>query len=253
MNRAHDAPRAIREAAVALTLTMVLACSAPTPIRAGTSEILAGWEGDSFAQGYAFLGAGRLLPVSNLTSIPVRLTASYLYYDFREAGTITRVTSPGLTLLAGPRYSSARGSFTLLAGAEVRREHREPDAAAVTWQTVPGVVGQVEADYGLVPRWRGTLLANYAGAARYVFTRAAIRWQATNPSWSGPTVLVLGLEGTGQGNDESRAAEAGAVLDLSFVPQKFSLAARGGYKDAWSPGAEHRRGICFGLGLYHRF
>lgn len=253
MKRAIDAPRPARNAIVALGLTLALTCAATAPGRAGASELLGGWEGDNFAQGYAFLGAGRLLPVSDRMTIPVRLSASYLYYDFREAGTTARVTSPGLTLLAGPRYSCARGSLTLLAGAEVRREHREPGAAAATWETVPGAVGQVEADCGLAPRWRGTLLANYAGAARYVFTRGALRWQATNPSWSGPTTLVLGLEGTGQGNDESRSGEAGAVLDLSFVPQKLSLAVRGGYKDAWSPGAEHRRGIYFGLGFYRRF
>lgn len=242
------------DAARVLGLALLLECVGPGVAGAGALEGLGGWEGDSFSQGYGFLGLGAVIPTRSSPSIMVRAQASYLYYDFESSGATTRVTSPGMMLIAGARWTRARGSLALAGGGEVRREHREPAAPATdTWDTPSGGVGQLEADASITARWRVNLLANYAGAARYLFSRAALRWQATNLDWSQPTTMTYGLELTGQGNDESRGVQGGAVADLNLVPRRVSLAVHGGYKDTWSPGERHRRGAYFGLGFYRRF
>ncbi|HEY6866659.1 MAG TPA: cellulose biosynthesis protein BcsS [Candidatus Eisenbacteria bacterium] len=238
----------------ALGLALLLAGTAPGVAGAAALEGLGGWEGDGFGQGYGFLALGAIIPARSNASIMVRAQASYLYYDFESSGATTRVISPGATLLAGVRFAGERGSLALAGGGEARRERRQPPApAAETWDTPTGGVGQLEADAALAPRWHVTLIANYAGAARYLFSRAALRWQATNPDWSRPTTMTCGLELTGQGNDETRGVQGGALADLALVPRRLSLAVHGGYKDAWSPGERHRRGAYFGAGFYRRF
>jgi hypothetical protein len=97
------------------------------------------------------------------------------------------------------------------------------------------------------------VFANYAGAARYLFSRVAVRRQATNLDWKDPVAFFLGAEGIGQGNDESVGAQGGLFLEWTFVPQRLSLALRGGYKDSWSPDGPHRRGAYGGLSVYQQF
>jgi len=217
-------------------------------------EGIAGWEGDSFAQGYGFVALGASLPLGSRWSLPVRLQGSYLYYDFQEPAETTKVRSPGAGVLAGFRLGGARGSATLFAGGEVRRERRDPGSGAgVSTSTESGGVLQAEGNLVLNPRWQGSLLANYATSTRYVWTHVSLRVQLANLDWQGPVSPFLGIEGGRQGNDESDAWQAGAFAEWSLVPSRISLSLHGGYKETWSPGTGHRRGAYLGFGLYHRF
>jgi hypothetical protein len=226
---------------------------APAAAAAITVEGLAGWEGDGFGQGYGFVGAGAVKPMGMHGTLVTRLSASYLYYSFESSGTTTSVVAPGVSALTGLRLGFARGSAAVLGGYEVRWEDRRFDAAPDKSGVTGGGVVQADADLGVGRRWRGFVFANYAGAARYLFSRVAVRWQATNLAWKAPVAFFVGVEGIGQGNDESVAAQGGVFLEWTFVPQRLSLALRGGYKDSWSPNGPHRRGAYGGLSVYHRF
>jgi hypothetical protein len=218
-------------------------------------EALGGWEGDSRAQGYGFAGAGALIPAGPKLVVPLRALGSYLYYDFNSAGTTTRVTSPGVTVMGGIRFVGATGNFTVLGGGEVRQEHRTLDTPGATGEEhrTTGIVLQGDGDLAFGRHWRGYLFANYGGASSYLYGRAAMRYQVTNIDWKGPRSFFLGLEGVRQGNDESDAVQGGGFAEWNFVPQKISLVLRGGYKESWSPGEEHLPGSYFGISLYHKF
>jgi hypothetical protein len=246
----------------ACTLIALVAAGLPVRAHAGTTAVgapaveeIAGWEGDSHGQGYGFAGFGWLVPAGARLVVPLRAFGSYLYYNFESSGTITKVRSPGLTLLAGIRFPGAGGSFTLLAGGEARREYRTSDAGAGTAETktTSGIVLQADGDRAFGRRWRGYVFANYGGATRYLYGRTAMRYQVTNLDWKGPASFFLGLEAVGQGNDESEAAQGGGFAEWNLVPRRLSLALHGGYKENWSPGESHHRGGYLGLTLYHRF
>jgi hypothetical protein len=234
---------------------VILTLVAVGDARAGMFESLAGWEGDSHRQGYGFLGAGALIPAGHDLILPVRATASYLYYQYDSTSTTISVRSPGISLMGGARLTGVRGNVTAMAGGEVRREHRVSDIAGTPSRdlTTTGVVVQADGDLALSRRWHALALANFAGAASYLYGRGAVRYQATNLEWKGPTTVFVGVEGVRQGNDESDAAQGGPFLEWNFVPQHLSLGVRGGYKESWSPGQPHRTGAYFGATVYRSF
>src|SRR6266487_3221344 len=104
-----------------LVVLLVELAAVPVPVRAG-GALFGGWEGDGLQQGYAYSAAGSRWPNSSPLGVSGRLQASYLYYRFTETGGLTRVWSPGLALLLGPSASGARGSTSLLAGLDLRKE-----------------------------------------------------------------------------------------------------------------------------------
>jgi len=249
--------RAARELCRAALLVGALAAAVPQAALAGgiPLEGLGGWEADGLGQGYAFAGVGALATAGARVVIPARLQGSYLYYDFLEGAITTTVRSPGVTAMTGLRLTGSRGSLTILGGAEVRWERRNADtlAAPSLRRTSWGQVLQGEGDVALTRRWHILALANYAGAARYLFARASIRHQFTNKDWKGPRTLFAGMEGTRQGNDESDAWGAGGFFECALVPSRISLSARAGYKEVWSPDTLHRKSAYFGAGVYRRF
>jgi hypothetical protein len=244
--------RLTRSLLVAVAVLALLTVAQPVKA-AVTFEGLAGWEGDGFGQGYGFVGAGAVTPIGPRLALVTRLSASYLYYSFESSGSTTSVSSPGVTGMSGVRATLDRGTVAVLGGYETRWEDRRSDAGGEETSVSGGGVLQADTDLGFGRRWRGFLFANYAGAARYLFSRMAVRWQATNLEWTTPTAFFVGIEGIGQGNDESAAAQGGPFLEWSFAPQRLSAAIRGGYKDSWSPDGPHRRGAYAGLSVYHRF
>jgi cellulose biosynthesis protein BcsS len=238
-----------------LLALLALGVSLSTSARAGTVEGLGGWEGDSRSQGYGFAGLGILIPQGKNTVLPLRFTASYLYYQYDSTGASIRVRSPGLEGRGGIRWTGSKGSASALAGVEVRHERRqtliagEPERKETIW----GMVAQLDGDYALARRWRGFAFVNYGGASQYVYGRGAIRYQASNLDWRGPVSVFLGAEAVRQGNDESDAFQAGGFFEFNFVRERVSLGLRAGRKESWSPGMSHVNGGYFGLSLYRRF
>lgn len=245
--------RGLKKTLLTLVAVCTLATVAPPARAAVTLEGLAGWEGDGFGQGYGFVGAGAVTPIRTRLALVTRLSASYLYYSFEALGITTSVASPGVSVMTGLRTEFARGSAAVLGGYEARREVRRTDTTPDETGITGGGVVQADVDLGLGRQWRGFFAANYTGAARYVFSRVAVRLQATNLDWNGPVAFFLGVETIGQGNDESVGVQGGPFMEWALVPQRLSFALRGGYKDGWSPNGPHRRGAYGGVGVYHRF
>ncbi len=242
---------ATRRARMAVLFTLLFALPAAAAW-AGPFELIAGWEGDSRSQGYGFVAAGAILPVAPRLSIPVRVTGSHLYYAYDSTGTEVSVRSPGVSLLAGPRWSGQRGSVSLLAGAELRRERRER-AGVTDEKNTKGEVVQVDGDVILGPRGHLFALANWSGAADYLYGRASARMQLDNLDWTSALTWFTGLEGVLQGNDNTDAWQAGTFVECALQRRRLSLALHGGYKDSGSPGGRRHRSGYLGAGLYQRF
>lgn len=230
---------------------LALALALPASAAAAGFEGIAGWEGDAFGQGYGFVTAGVIARDKAPLSVPFRVSASYLYYEFDDhAGHVTE-QAPGASALLGIRRSGHSGSFSLLAGGEGRRERRERDtgAVAVVWRG--GFVGQAECALS-AGRFQPQGLVVYSGASKYVYGRALLRWQLTNRAWSEPTTWYAGLEGVGQGNADVTAAQAGLAVDCTLVKARTTLGVRGGVKRSDSGGGNVDGGYV-GVGLYRAF
>jgi len=214
-------------------------------------EFLGGFEGDTHDTGFAFGAVGYLHPVTPRLDLAVRAAGSYLYYSFPENGGETRVTSPGITLLAGPRFSGRGISLTLMAGAEARTIERETETPAGRGRTSEDEVGPVANGTlwaQLSPRWDFLGLINYDSANTYTWGRASLKYQLTDGSR--PLGLALGPEATLQGNPDIFSVQGGGVGELSYRPLRLSLALRLGYKRSTFEVGPAREGLYGGIALY---
>jgi hypothetical protein len=231
----------------------LLAAGAARAEEGVTFEGIAGLDVGGAGSRYAFATAGASLPLGGRFRVPIRLTASDLRYSFGAAGATTDVRSPGATALAGIGLRRGAGALSLSAGGELRREERRVPGSPPATGLRAGAVAQLEGELGLGPRLQATLLASWAGAARYAWSRAALRFQLNDLAWQGPLVAFAGLEGIGQGNAETRAVRGGGVLELNLVPARLSLALHAGVETRGSPGAPWSRAPYGTLGLYRPF
>ncbi len=239
-------------AAPALAVALAVALSSSS--RAAPLEAIAGWEGDSFSQGFGFLTAGALLGEGGRLVVPVRVSGSYLEYNYRDGGSKVSVRAPGASVASGVRGVTRFGTLTALAGGEVRWERREREPQGLSGQVARGgLVVQGEADLAFGRRLRPFLLASYSGSSRYAYGRGLLRWQCSNLDWKGPTTWLLGIEGVGQGNADTDAVQAGAVLEWVVVQARLSLGLHAGYKNAALSETERREGFYAGVGAYRRF
>ncbi|HYJ33725.1 MAG TPA: hypothetical protein VE326_10945 [Candidatus Binatia bacterium] len=228
-----------------------MALVAAAPAGATALEGIGGWEGDAFGQGYGFLTGGVIAHDKAPFSVPFRVSASYLDYEFDDdAGHVT-VQAPGASALLGIRGTGHAGSVTLMAGGEGRRERRQRDSSgvAVVWRG--GFVGQLECGLS-AGRFQPQGLVVYSGASKYVYARALLRWQLTNRAWSGPTTWFAGVEGIGQGNADVSAGQVGLALDCTLVKARTTLGVRGGVKRSDSGNGSVDGGYV-GVGLYRAF
>jgi len=227
----------------------------PLELHAGPLDSVAGWEGDSRQQGYGYAGLGAAIPLSRAIAIPGGITASYLYYHYDSTGTSVSVLSPGASLMTGLRLQTRRSVTTVMAGAEMRWEHRELGIAggSEAERTTTGSVFQLYSQESLARRWEAVQFGVFVKAADYIVTRAAFRYQATNTDWKHKTSFFLGMEGVRQGNAYSDAAQVGGFGEWSLVPARLTCGLHAGYKESWSPGRPHDRGAYFGTSLYRHF
>jgi hypothetical protein len=225
--------------------------ASPGAVRASSGEVIAGWEGDAFGQGYGFLTLGAAAHDKAPLSVPFRVSGSYLYYEFDDdAGHVT-VQAPGASALVGILRNGHAGSVTLMAGGEGRRERRERNTgeAGVVWRG--GFVGQLECGLS-AGRFQPQGLVVYSGASKYVYGRALLRWQLSNRAWSGPTTWFAGVEGVGQGNADVSAEQAGLAVDCTLVKPRTTVGIRGGVKRSDSGNGSVDGGYV-GMGLYRAF
>lgn len=239
----------------AALLGLLVGVTAFDQARAAVWEGIGGWDGDTHQQGYGFITIGPLVPVGHGLAVPIRVSASFLYYQFDSSGTSISVSSPGVSLLSGLRVGGHRATSDLLVGVELRRDHRTLNVAGseATDETNAGVELMADADLDLATRWTSYLLLDYAGAARYWYGLGELRFQLTNLEWSRPNVWLVGAEAVREGNDESDALGAGGFLERAWVHSSLSIGLHAGYKDSGSPGEPRLTGGYLGVGVYQRF
>ena len=155
----------------------------------------------------------------------------------------------------GIRANGSHAAVGVTGGCELRWERRAHAAGGGFGGAVArgGAVFEGTADLRFGRRFRPFLLATYSGSAHYLFGRAAFRFQCSNLDWSGPVTWSAGLEATGQGNADTDALQAGALLESALTRARLSIGLHGGYK--WSDTGTGSRRVCGygGLSLYRRF
>jgi cellulose biosynthesis protein BcsS len=240
---------------IALAILLGFSATPPGAMAAYAPEAIAGWEGDWDSQGYGFLILGLAPDYNDKLAFPVRIEGSYLYYHFDEQGEPVSVRAPGAAAMAGVRIASSGASVTAMGGADIRWERRRSSSQTEFGdpETRTGMVGQLDFDAVLARRLRPDLLLHYSGAVSYVYARLALRWQCSNLDWSGPRVWFVGIEGIGQGNEDTEGVQAGAILECAIVPTHVSISLRGGYKETGSDRDSRFKTGYIGVGLYRRF
>ena len=236
---------------------MLLICFAPLPGYAVEIDSFGGWEGDTYEQGIGFVSLGSNLRLNKDKTLVARAMGSYLYYNFDSANSTTVVTSPGVTLMLGPRFSIKRATVLLLVGAELRW-NRMAEKCSGGFTTV-----NTEREFGSV--LQGTLdapihsfawvnfMLNYGGANQYTFGRLSFKHQVSNFNDTAARTFFLGVEGIGQGNSDVITAQGGGFLEIFDSPRKVSLVLRGGYKNSLFPDASNKPGSYLALNFYTRF
>jgi hypothetical protein len=248
----HASPFHVRPLLAVILALSAGAVGAADPV---LLEAIGGFELSGADRSYAFVTAGAAPAVALGLRMPVRLTASDLRYSFESGGTTTAVHSPGATLLAGLGLRGERSGLALTGGGELRRERRRVEGSSdpATVDVRPGAVIQLEGDRAMGLRLHVFALVSFAGASRYTYARLAVRRQLSNLQWRGPLAVFAGIEGSGQGNAETRAAQAGGSIEITFARAQLSLGAHAGLEESGSPGEPRRRTPYAALSVYQRY
>jgi hypothetical protein len=219
---------------------------------ASGQELVGGWEGGP-ANGYSFIAPVFSIPGSGPHSFVVRPTASFLYYNYRDSGGMTDVTSPGIGVLLGYRLRTRRLTLTAGPGVEARWDHRRFADGTTLDKPQLGATAQAEAFFQANPLTNLNLIGSYGQANRYTWIRGGLKRQVTNRNFKAPTALLLGPEITAQGNRDARQYQAGAVMELAFLRAHGSVQFRSGYARLEFRDASVKVRPYFGVGLYRSF
>lgn len=237
-------------------LTLLLLSLLPSGARALELEGVAGWEGDTRDQGYAFATLGTAWGIKENKAFITRISGNYLYYNYHSDLSETDVTSPGVTLMGGLRLTPGNKTILLLGGGEVRW-NKEEEKTTTGIQTVEretdfsGVL-QTMLDTPLAIKTRLNLLVNYDGVNQYTYGRLGLKREVYVKRGDSGYNLSLGLEGVGQGNDDIVSTQAGTFMEFYSFPLRLSLLLRGGYKKSYFEDAPNRGSGYIGVSLYNR-
>jgi hypothetical protein len=186
------------------------------------------------------------------TSLVGRVVPSYLSYGFSAEAEHTRVYSPGLAVSAGIRWSRPGLSVAVVPGFEARWTRRQLQDGSAAIQTESGPVVQGELLSRPMQRTGASVIASYGHASRYVWSRAGMSRQITDPGLGAPTALGAGIELTVQGNPDVRVDGAGGVVELSLLPWKSSVQLRAGVNRARSASVVEPPRMYLGAGMYKK-
>ncbi len=236
-----------------------LLCLVGPVTHARGAELFGGWEGDTNIQGYAFVSLGVAGPLTPRISVAARITSSYLYYEFPEGSATVDVTSPGVDFLVGPRLAVGDGgSLLVVGGVELRRNTEEAAdrvKGTVTKEEDNRTAARAQALLYLPFRQQnvGMLLVDYGDANQYIFSKLVLKRRVTALREGTTTSAMLGVDVTGQGNDDVRSFQVGGLIELSFVNVPLNIGLRAGYKRSRFADDTSWDGAYFGADFYTRF
>lgn len=233
-------------------LTLALAFAALCPAPAAAQEIVGGWEGET-KRGYGFFSPVFSWKMTDRSFFVLRGSGSYLYYRTPEVGGDTEVRSPGAALGVALRFRTPRVSLTIGPGYETRWTRRELAGGQTVRVTEHGVTAQGDIFFRATPLTNLNLIASYGDANEYVWVRGGLKRQISNKDFSGPVSLIIGVEGTGQGNDELRVYQAGGLFELGLPRTRGSLQFRGGFSRERFPNGTMNSRPYVGVGCYFGF
>jgi Cellulose biosynthesis protein BcsS len=219
---------------------------------AGAQEVVTGFEGGP-SSGMAFVSPVFSNPLGTSSAFVIRPTASYLYYEKRNALGETKITAPGASLGLGYRYSDGRFMLAVGPAFEVLWERRKNLLGPDTKDTLVGVMFAGDLSYQATPVTNVNLSASYDQTNQYYWSRAGVKQQVTDLQFDKSWALLLGAEVTGQGDKDVQQLGGGGVVEFAFDKGQTGFQIRGGY--SWLSFADHSREArpYLGTGLYHRF
>jgi hypothetical protein len=221
-------------------------------------ELIGGYEGDNQSSGYGFVGPAYNHPLSDNLAVTGRVFASFLHYKFtNDIGGETTVHSPGFSPAVGLRFGHGT-TFKVTVGYAGKDEHREiTDRSGrivsdeTRWKSGLNLGGELY--WNLSKRDNIHAIANFSTADDYLWSRAGYKRQVSNTDWKGGTTWYVGGEVITQGNKDIWSNSIGALAEVLFVPVRFSVMFRGGYKHSSFDVGDPKSGPYFGVGIYKRF
>jgi hypothetical protein len=233
---------------VPCVLLMVLTMF-PGFAEAGNVEMVTGWEGND-DQGYGFLNPSYSLALDENRFLVFRGGVNYLYYEFDDLNGRTKVRSPAIEAGVSYRWTGKRISLTVGPGYEVRDTERTFADGRSREDTEKGFNLQGSLFFQATPLTNLNFLGSYSDSNEYIWSRLGIKRQLTNTNFQESRSLILGLEVTGEGNDDTTRYSAGLLFEMAFFPKQLSLQMRLGHSlyeksDDLQP--------YFGFGLYKAF
>jgi len=217
---------------------------------AAEASLIAGGDVDARGQGFSYFGMDLTQGIYQNVSIAGRLIPNYLTYKYRSGIDTIRASSPGVYAVVGIKLVWRQTRIGLFGGTEYRYTDLSPDRrnAEVRGNTLAGLV-QGEFDSWLPSRTNVNLFASFSGTDGFLYERGKIKQQATNLDFKKAYTINVGVEEFYGRNPDFHEIGVGLLVELFHIPQKISLALRGGYKhDSTFSG-----GAYGGLELYKGF
>ena len=210
----------------------------------------AGGEIDGHGQGFSYLGVDLTQNIDKTIAVSARLIPNYLTYQYYSGNDTIRANSPGLSTVAGIKLFWDKTMLGIWGGLEFRNTTLSPDdqSASVRGSTSAGLV-QGEFDTWLPTRTNLNIFASFSGTSDFSYERGRIKQQITNLDFQKPYTLNVGVEQFYGSNADFHQTGGGLYVELFHIPQKISIALRGGLKqDSTFDG-----GFYGGLELYKGF
>ena len=140
--------------------------------------------------------------------------------------------------------------FGIYGGLEFRHTNLDPDDTnnSAHGDKTGGLI-QGEFDSWLTNRTNLYVLASYAGVSDFFYEKGRLKQQVTNLDYKKSYSWFVGVEQFVGRNVDFDEQGVGLALELFYIPEKFSIAIRSGYKHDSTFG----NGMYWGLDLYKGF
>jgi hypothetical protein len=224
---------------------------APGRARAGV-ELGVGWEGNA-TRGSAYTSSAWAFDGGPGSAIVLRVSESAFYYRLNDGFEETRESSLGGSLEVALRFCLGEAVLTAGPGIEVRQEVSSFSSGDALSEWGFGPTFSLDAYAPLDSITYGSLAASYSHASRYFWVRSALFEQEFDRRFEGPVGIALGIELTGQGNDEIHLVQVGAVIEIDFADLPGVLSLRAGHSRLESDGFMTTRAGYFGAEFSYGF
>jgi len=226
-------------------------------IRPAYWESNIGFEGDTHATGFGFVGPQYIHPVASQASVVAGANVNYLHYSFNNfGGGKTHVNSPGVNAVAGLRVGGRNWVQFALGPGFKHRSITLEDASnthlSTTHENRWGM--NYNATMYLNPTNRNNVLGMYHYGTEDKYTWSTLRFlqQVNNFNGQGSRSHYLGVQVVGQGNKDVHSFQAGPIFEIVHVRSTTSVALGAGWKRSWYPIGPDQNGPYFTIGIWRR-